>query len=168
MARGRVPGVAVLSIVVTSTALSLTPSATSHVPRGCALPKLQPPVGDTRRAYAIPHGCIRLAAGRHDPELPTVVVRQHDRRGRLFTGRVPLPESNLDKAHGSIGICGEDSTFLFFVAYPFITIVAHELYDLGGGRSECALGLDEALMWTGRLSGAPSLDITWWTHRKAG
>ena len=85
-----------------------------------------------------------------------------------FTRRVPLPETNLDGGNGSIGISGHDSTYVFFVAYPFVTVVAQELYDLGDGRRECALEVDRALLWTGRRSAPPSLRATWYTHRSPG
>jgi hypothetical protein len=97
-------------------------------------------------------------------KLPTVVVRHHDKPGRTFTRRAPLPDTNLDSGNGSIGICGHDSTYVFFVAYPFLTVVAQELYDLGDGRRECALEVDRALR-TGLLSAPPSLCTTWFTHR---
>jgi hypothetical protein len=122
-------------------------------------------VGDTRHVYGIPHGCVRLAVPRDDTKLPTVVVRQHDRRGRVFVRRAQLPSSNLDKANGSAGICGHDSTYLFIVRYPFVTVVAHELYDFGG-RLECETDFDRALLWTGQLSAPPSLGISWLTHRR--
>jgi hypothetical protein len=125
---------------------------------------MQPPVGDTRRVYAIPHGCIRLAVPRDDTKLPTVVVRQHDRRGRMLTRRVRLPDTNLDRANGSVGICGHDSTYVFVVAYPFVTVVAQELYDLGG-RRECLTDVGQALLWTGHLTGPPSVLLSWHTHR---
>jgi hypothetical protein len=144
--------------------LWLTPSATSHAP-GCTFPTSQPPVGDTRRVYRIPHGCIRLLVPRDDTKLPTLALRQHDRRGRAFTRRVRLPDTNLDRANGSVGICGHDSTYVFVVTYPFVTVVAQELYDLGG-RRECATDVDRALLWTGQLSPAPSLRVTWYTHRR--
>jgi hypothetical protein len=164
--RARALRVVVLSLAAgTVLSLSISPSATGH-PRGCVFPQKQPPVGDTRRVYAIPHGCVRLAVPRDDTRLPTVVARQHDRRGRAFIRRVRLPATNLDRANGSVGICGHDSTYVFVVAYPFVTVVAQELYDLGGGRRECALEVDRALLWTGMLSSPPSFRIQWYTHRK--
>jgi hypothetical protein len=53
---------------------------------------------------------------------------------------------------------------MFVVAYPFVTVVAQELYDLGG-RRECATDVNRALLWTGMVSPAPSLRIQWFTHR---
>jgi hypothetical protein len=129
------------------------------------VPKVQPPVGDTKRVYAIPHGCVRLAVPRDDTALPSIVVRQHDRRGRLVVRRARLPDTNLNKANGGIGVCGRESVF-YFVAYPFVTVVAQELYDLGEGRRECAAGLDEMLLWTGYIS-PPHLPIAWYTHRRS-
>jgi hypothetical protein len=64
-----------------------------------------------------------------------------------------------------VGICGHDSTYVFVVVYPFVSLVAQELYDLGGGRRECATDLDRALVWTGQLSRPPSLRMTWYTQR---
>ncbi len=93
-----------------------------------------------------------------------MVVRQHNARGRVSTRRFPLPSTNLDRANGSVGICGHDSTYVFIVAYPFVTVVAHELYDLGG-RRECVTGVDRALLWTGQVSRLPSLRLSWLTHR---
>jgi hypothetical protein len=154
---------ALVAFTATLAALSLTPAAASHA-KGCSFPRVQPPAGDTGRVYAIPHGCVRLVVPRDDTKLPTVVVRQHDARGRVFTRRFPLPDTNLDRANGSVGICGHDSTYLFVVAYPFVTVVAHELYDLGG-RRECATDFDRALLWTGQLSRLPSLRLSWLTHR---
>lgn len=153
-------GLAGLAALLT---LGLASPAAAH-PKGCALPGAQPPVGDTGRVYAIPHGCIRLSVPPDETRLPTVVVRQHDRRGRVVTRRFALPTSNLDAASGSIGICGHDSSYLFFVSYPFVTVVAQELYDLGG-RTECAVDVDRALLWTGQLSRLPSLSMAWYTHR---
>jgi hypothetical protein len=162
--RTRPAGVpALVALVATLVALSLAPAAASHAP-GCSFPRKQPPVGDTRRVYAIPHGCVRLIVPRDETKLPTVVVRQHDGRGRTFTRRVRLPGTNLDRANGSVGICGHDSTYLFVVAYPFVTVVAQELYDLGG-RRECATDVGRALLWTGQLSRPPSLLLQWYTHR---
>jgi hypothetical protein len=155
---------ALVAFTASLAALSLTPAAASHA-KGCSFPRAQPPVGDTGRVYAIPHGCVRLVVPRDDTKLPTVVVRQHDARGRVFTRRFPLPATNLDRANGSVGICGHDSTYLFIVAYPFVTVVAHELYDLGGGRKECATEFERALLWTGQLSRLPSLRLSWLTHR---
>ena len=147
-------------------ALCFTPSGAAH-PKGCAVPAIQPPAGDTGRVYAIPHGCVRLVVPADESHLPTVVVRQHDERGRIVTRRFPLPESNLDRVAGGIGICGHDSTYLFFVTYPFVSVVAQELYDLGG-RTECATDVDRALLWSGQLSKLPSLRMTWYTHRGTG
>jgi hypothetical protein len=155
---------ALVAAAATLVALSLTPAAASHA-QGCSFPRTQPPVGDTGRVYAIPHGCIRLAVPKDDTRLPTVVVRQHDARGRVLIRRFPLPDTNLDRANGSVGICGHDSTYLFVVAYPFVTVVAHELYELGGGKQECATDFDSALLWTGQLSRPPSLRLSWLTHR---
>ena len=145
-------------------ALTLAPAAWSHAP-GCSFPKPQPPVGDTGRVFPIPHGCVRLAVPLDETKLPTVVVRQHDARGRRHIRRFPLPDTNLDRANGSIGLCGHDSTYLFFVHYPLLNVVAHERFDLGDGRRECAIEVDRALLWTGQLSGLPSLSLTWYTHR---
>jgi hypothetical protein len=114
--------------------------------------------------FPIPHGCVRLLVPRDDTKLPTLVVRQHDRRGRVLTRRVRLPDTNLDRANGSVGICGHDSTYVFVVTYPFVTVVAQELYDLGG-RRDCATEVERALLWTGQLSAPPSLRVTWFTHR---
>lgn len=144
--------------------LSLPPSAAGH-PSGCAFPRPQPPVGDKRRVYAIPHGCMRLAVPENGRDLPTVVVRQHDRRGRVVTRRFPLPDENLDRANGSAGLC-PDGGFLFYARYPFVTVVSGELYDFVD-HGECT-SLREALLWTGQLSRLPSLTMTWWTHRPAG
>lgn len=154
---------ALLGLTAILVALALAPAAASHAP-GCRFPNPQPPVGSAERVYPIPHGCVRLVVPRVDgTALPTVVVRQHDRRGELATRRFRLPDTNLDRANGSIGICAHDSTFLFTVSYPFLTVVAHELYDLGDGRRECLLDFDAALLWTGHLSRAP-LRMTWYTH----
>jgi hypothetical protein len=166
--RGRPRIGALLTLCAAAAAVSAAagPAATSAVDhaRGCAFPRPQLPVGNTGRVYPIPHGCVRLAVPGDDTVLPTVVVRQHDRRGRVVTRRFPLPDSNLDRAHGSVGICGHDSTYHFFVSYPFVTVVAQELYDFGG-RRECATDVDQALLWTGQLSSLPSMRITWYTHR---
>lgn len=151
-----------LAAVACLLALSASP-ATGH-PKACAFPRAQPPLGDPGRVYEIPHGCVRLALPRDQATLPSIVVRQHDRRGRIITRRFPLPDSNLDRAYGSVGICGRDSTYVFFVAYPFVTVVAQELYELDG-RRQCATDVDRALLWAGRLSPLPSLRMTWWTHR---
>jgi hypothetical protein len=108
---------------------------------------------------------VRLAVPADETQLPTVVVRQHDRRGQVVTRRFPLPDWNLDRAHGSVGLC-PDGGFLFFVRYPFVTVVSGQLYDLGD-HGECT-GIREALLWTGQLSRLPSLQMTWWTHRPPG
>src|SRR5262245_46013174 len=147
-------------------AFALAAPAAGH-PGGCAFPRSQPPPGDTGRVYAIPHGCVRLAVPSDETHLPTVVVRQHDRRGRIVTRRFPLPDTNLDRAGGSVGICGHDSSYLFVVSYPFVTVVAQEQYDLGD-RIECETDVDRALLWTGQLSRLPSLRMTWYTHRAPG
>ena len=115
--------------------------------------------------YAIPHCCVRLVVPKDDTRLPTLVVRPHDRSGRLFVRRSRLPDTNLDRANGSVGICGHDSTYVFVVAYPFVTVVAQELYRFGGGRGQCAADVDQALLWTGQISAPPSLQVTWYTHR---
>jgi hypothetical protein len=107
---------------------------------------------------------VRLVVPEDETRLPTVVVRQHGPRGRTITRRFRLPETNLDRANGSVGICGHDSTYVFSVAYPFVTVVAQELYDLRGPR-ECATDLDRAPLWTGQLSTLPSLRMTWYVHR---
>ena len=153
------------AVATAAVALSGTSEAVGHPPRGCVGPKPNPRVGDTRRVYGIPHGCVRLVVPRDETVLPTVVVRQHDARGRTFTLRARLPDTNLDKATGGVGLCGHDSTYLFLVSYPFVTVVAQEVYDLGNGRRECATEVDRALLWTGQLSALPSLRLTWYTHR---
>jgi hypothetical protein len=160
--------IAALTALAATVVLSLPHAATGHLPRACVVPTVQRPMGDTGRVYAIPHGCVRLVVPPDESKLPTVVVRQHDERGRVFARRVPLREANLDRANGSIGLRGHDSTYLFFVAYPFLSVVAHDLYDLGDGRRECALEVDRALLGTGRLSAPPSLRLTWYTHRSPG
>jgi hypothetical protein len=162
--RGAATGVAAVAVLLASFALA--EPADGH-PSGCAFPRSQPPPGDTGRVDAIPHGCVRLAVPADESRLPTVVVRQHDRRGRIVTRRFPLPGTNLDTASGSIGICGHDSSYLFVVSYPFVTVVAQELYDLGD-RTDCATDVDRALLWTGQLSRLPSLGMTWYTHRAPG
>jgi hypothetical protein len=144
--------------------LWLVPTAASH-PLGCRFPPRQSPVGDTSHVYAIPHGCIRLHVPADDTRLPTVVVRRHDVRGRAVVRRFPLPDTNLDRANGSIGVCGHDSSYLFVVAYPFVTVVAQEQYALDDGRRECASEVESSLLWTGYLSGPPSLRMSWHTHR---
>lgn len=116
--------------------------------------------------YPIPHGCVRLAVPEDESKLPTVVVRQHDRRGKIITRRFPLPDSNLDRADGSVGLC-PDGGFLFFVSYPFVTVASGELYDFGD-HGECTSVNQEALLWTGQLSRFPFLGMTWYTHRPAG
>ena len=145
---------------------ALAAPAAGH-PSGCKFPRSQPPPGDTGRVYAIPHGCVRLAVPADETGPPTVVVRQHDRRGRIVTRRFPLPATNLHRAGGSVGICGHDSTYVFVVSYPFVTVVAQEQYDLGD-RIECEADVDRALLWTGQLSKLPSLRMAWYTHRAPG
>ena len=86
----------------------------------------------------------------------------HGGGGTFAVSLCPTP--NLDRANGSIGLCGHDSTYLFFVHYPLLNVVAHERYDLGDGRRECAIEVDRALLWTGQLSGLPSLRLTWYTR----
>ena len=142
------------------------PPAPGH-PRGCVLPRKQAPFGSAERVYAIPHGCVRLVVPDDPTKLPVVVVRQHDARDRVVTRRFTLPDSNLDRAHGSIGIC-RDAAFAFFVSYPFLSVVAANLYDLGAGRRECEAELDGALLWTGVLTRLPSLSMAWFTHRPPG
>jgi hypothetical protein len=162
---GRLPRVLALgALAVTVGTLAMTTRAESHA-RGCTFPRPQPPVGSTERVYAIPHGCVRLVVAEDERTMPTVVVRQHARNGRVVVRRFPLPDSNLDRAGGSVGICTW-AQYLFFVAYPFVTVVTSELYDFGG-RGECT-GLNESLLWTGQLSSLPSLSMTWYTHRPAG
>jgi hypothetical protein len=166
--RFRVVRIALLAALsTTGLGFCVAPAAMGHAPRACAAPNTQRPVGDTGRVYSIPHGCVRLVVPRDESILPTVVVRQHDARGRTLARRARLPATNLDRANGSVGICGHDSTYLFVVAYPFVTVVAQELYDLGD-RRECATDLDRALLWTGQLSDPPSLRISWYTHRTPG
>lgn len=166
MLLGRGPTLAVWSVAGLGwlLALSVSPSAAGH-PSGCGFPRPQPPVGDRGRVYAIPHGCVRLAVPEDETKLPTVVVRQHDRRGRVVTRRFPLPDWNLDRGDGSVGLC-PDGGFAFFVTYPFLTVVSGERYDFGD-RGECT-SIREALLWTGQLSLLPSLTMTWFTHRPAG
>jgi hypothetical protein len=53
--------------------------------------------------------------------------------GASYLRRSRVPDANLDRANGSVGICGHDSTYVFVVVYPFVSLVARELYDLGGG-----------------------------------
>ena len=142
-------------------AVVLTPAASGHAP-GCRFPDPQPRVGTVGRVYAIPHGCVRLAVPVDDTMLPTVVVRQHGRNGAAVTRRFRVPDTNLDRANGSVGICGRESIG-FAVSYPFVTVFAQELYDFGT-RGECAAGLDEMLVWVGHIERTPAAGITWYTH----
>jgi hypothetical protein len=146
--------------------LWLAAPAAAHAPPGCRIPATSLPDGDTARVYAIPHGCVRLEVSADHTVLPTVVVRRHDARGRVVVGRFPLPARNLDRANGSVGICARDSSFLFLVAYPYVTVVAQEEYDLGDGRRECATDVDRSLFWVGQLSRPPTLRMAaWYTNR---
>lgn len=163
---GRGPTFAVLSIAAVGCLLALfCPSSAAGHPSGCSFPRPQPPVGNKGRVYAIPHGCVRLAVPEDETSLPIVVVRQHDPRGRIVTRRFPLPDWNLDRADGSVGLC-PDGGFLFFVRYPFVAVASGEKYDFVD-HGECT-SIREALLWTGQLSRLPSLGMTWWTHRPAG
>ena len=147
--------------------LAYAPSAASHA-RGCVFPRPQAKLGSVERVYAIPHGCVRLAVPAETTQPPIVVVRQHDARDKVVTRRITLPDSNLDRAHGSIGIC-RDQPFVFLVSYPFVSVTAFDEYDLGPGRPrECGSELAGALLWTGVLSRPPSLSISWFTHRPPG
>lgn len=152
---------AVVGLTALLVAIVLTPAASAHAP-GCGSQKPQPREGSAGRVYAIPHGCVRLAVPLDDTMLPTVVVRQHARNGATVTSRSRLPDANLDRANGSVGICGRESIG-FTVSYPFVTVFAQELYDFGT-HGECAAGLDEMLLWVGHIGRAPALRITWHTH----
>jgi len=152
---------AVVGLAAIVVAIVLTPAASGHAP-GCSFPRAQPHEGSAGRVYAIPHGCVRLAVPTDDTMLPSVVVRQHARDGATVVRRSRLPDSNLDRANGSVGICGRESIG-FTVSYPFVTVFAQELYDFGT-HGECAAGLDEMLLWVGHIGRASALRITWFTH----
>lgn len=152
---------AVVGLAAILVAIVLAPAASGHAP-GCRFPKPEPRVGSAERVHAIPHGCVRLAVPLDDRMLPTVVVRQHVRNGATVTRRSRLPDKNLDRANGSVGICGRESIG-FAVSYPFVTVFAQEQYDFGT-HGECAAGLDEMLLWVGHIGPPPALRITWHTH----
>jgi hypothetical protein len=166
MTRGAALAAAIVTAVVTLAAGSRSPEAAAHN-LGCTLPSAQPPPGDSRRVYALPHGCAWLITPADAVQkVPVVVVRQHGGRGRVITRRFHLPTTNLPQRPGGTFYICHDSFYYFIVAYPFITVIASTGFKADPpGISDCGTPL---LFWTLQLSPPPSLRGHWLTHAPPG
>ena len=131
------------TVIVTGGTL-LVPNAPAHAPfPKCPKSPTNAPVGSPKRVYRIPHGCVSLKMPGADGGLPTVVVRRHNARGRWSVHTFRAPDTNLDRARGSLGVCAHADT-AFIVRWPYVTIIASELYQAGSRRA-CT---DIDLSWT--------------------
>ena len=170
---GRHPATVVAGAAIAATIFHFAGAAAGHRP-GCSLAANKTaPVGHPYRVYVIPHGCVWLELPA-DVDLPTVVVRQHSKQGRVTTRRFRAPNTNLNIADGSLGMAGRpwvarpnarwtpQGEMTFVVRWPFMTITGYEVYSAGGRRAFTDIGL----VWTLWLS--PALRPTWLATRATG
>lgn len=141
-------------------ARSRTVAASEASAPPCSSANAAAPVGSVDHVYAIPNGCVRLRVPTDDSQLPTIVVRMHRRQTTDRIRWFPLSPSNLDRTHGSIGICGRSSSYLFLVTYPYVTVVAQQIFN-EGGTAVCDTSFDHALFWTVQLTPSPTVAAAW-------
>ena len=141
-------------------ARSRTVAASETSEPACSSANAAALVGSVDRVYAIPNGCVHLRVPADDSQLPTIVVRTHRRKNSDRIRWFSLSPSNLDRTHGSIGICGRSSSYLFLVTYPYVTVVAQQLFN-EGGNVVCDTSFDHALFWTVQLTPSPTVAAAW-------
>lgn len=94
------------------------------------------PVGDARRVYAIPHGCVWIFRPATRRTTPVVLVRI---RGR--TRAHAFPRAPLGKARGVCRVSG------FVVDWPVVTVTAASLWYDVSGRPRCRANPAAAAIW---------------------
>lgn len=99
-------------------------------------------VGDAKRIYRAPHGCVWLE--RFDPAKPRatpykIFVRVHAQRRAL---QAPLPTDLLHPEHA--GFCGPHD---FAVHWPYVIHAAAQRIPAGAGRFVCA----ERILWMAQI-----------------
>ena len=121
--------------------LSGAREASAHVPK---CPSSTAAVGDARKVYSIPHGCVWLAveSRRESTRPPLVVSRVHGR-----TREFRLPRTPFGVAKGYCWV------HVFVVNWPYVVVsVAPSKPNVSGG-SDCFGGYDgDPMTWIAKFN----------------
>jgi hypothetical protein len=93
-------------------------------------------VGDPRRIFAVPNGCVWLYRPSTRRAVPVVIVRLSRRTAGFALPNWPLGAAN--------GICNVTS---FLVDWPLVTVVADSLWYQVNGKPQCRRSSAAAAIW---------------------